>query len=189
MEPDSQLNQPEDESTESTRVEHTSTPTRRAFLQVAGAASVFGIAQPAAATPDEAGKPLSGSGTGRITNLVPTPVREVGGNRFEDRILTGTVTGTLEGTFEQHVSGMVHKSGRVVFDGTMTFDGQVGDCGTGTLTLGVTGRGQIEPPGIPITEASVRVIEQATNTVDITGMGTVSQEGANLTYEIQYKCV
>lgn len=162
--------------------------TRRTFLRVTGAATVFGTAVPAAANPDEAGVPRSGSGTGRITNLVSTPIREVGGNRFEDRVLTGTVTGTLEGTFEQRVSGMVHKNGRVVFHGTMTFDGQVGDCGEGTLTLRVSGRGHIEAPGFPVTEASVRVIDQAANTVDVTGTGTVSQEGADLAYEIQYVC-
>lgn len=164
------------------------TTTRRVFLRAAGAATVFGVAAPAAANPDEAGEPRSGSGTGKITNLVPTPIREVGGNRFEDRILTGTVTGTLEGTFEERVSGMVHKSGRVVFHGTMTFDGRVSDCGEGTLSLGMSGRGHIEQPGFPITEASVRVIDQAANTVDVTGTGTVTQEGPDLTYEIQYVC-
>lgn len=66
--------------------------TRRAFRRATGAATVFGAATPAAANPDEAEVPRSGSGTGRITNLVPTPIREVSGNRFEDRVLTGTVS-------------------------------------------------------------------------------------------------
>ena len=123
-----------------------------------------------------------------ITGIEITPIREVGGTSFEERILTGIATGTLEGTFEQDTSGMVHKSGRVVFDGTMTFTGQVGDCGEGILKLGASGRGHVPEPGFAITEASVRVINQAANTVDVTGTGTVFQRGPELTYEIQYVC-
>ena len=123
-----------------------------------------------------------------ITGLEVTPIREAGQNRFEDRVLTGTVTGTLEGTFVQDTSGVVHESGRVVFDGTMTFTGRVSDCGEGTINLAVSGRGHIPEPDFSITEASVRVVEQAANTVDVTGQGTVFQEGPNLTYDIQYNC-
>lgn len=163
--------------------------TRRAFLLAVGGATVIGTSTSATANPGNPGPPVSGSGTGTLTAPPEIfPIREVGGNRFEDRILRGIVTGTLEGTVEQQVSGMVHKNGHVVFRGTMTFEGQVGDCGDGILNLGVSGRGHIEEPGFPITEASVRVINQPANTIDVTGTGTVSQEGANLTYEIQYVC-
>lgn len=148
----------------------------------------MGTAATAAAKPTDAGAPVSGSGTGIITGIEITPVRAVGGNQFEDRVLTGTVNGTLEGNFEQNTSGMVHKSGRVVFDGTMAFDGRVSDCGEGTINLAVSGRGHVPEPGVPITEASVRVINQSANTVGVTGTGVVHQEGPNLTYEIQYVC-
>ncbi len=162
--------------------------TRRAVLRAGGAAAILSTPTAVAANGNNPGPPVQGSGEGSITGLEVTPIREVGGNSFEDRILTGTATGTLEGTFVQDTSGMVHKSGRVVFDGTMTFTGRVGDCGEGTLTLAVSGRGHVPEPGFPITEASVRVINQAANTVDVTGTGTVLQEGPNLTYEIQYVC-
>lgn len=162
--------------------------TRRRFVRAIGATTVAGTAASATAKPVLASPRTQGSGTGSITGLEATVIRERGGNRFEERVLTGIATGTLEGTFEQHVSGMVHKSGRVVFDGTMIFDGQVGDCGEGTLDLGISGRGHILTPGFPITEASVRVINQPTNTIAVTGTGTVFQEGPALTYEIQYVC-
>lgn len=162
--------------------------TRRAFLHAAGTASVLGAAGSATAKPGGAGPPISGSGSGEITGLEITPIREVGGNSFQDRVLRGTVTGSLNGSFEQDTSGMVHKNGRVVFRGTMTFTGRVAECGEGTIHLKVSGRGHVHEPGFPITEASVRVINQAANTVDVTGTGIVYQEGPNLTYEIQYNC-
>ena len=162
--------------------------TRRTFLHTIGATTVFGTATGVATASKSPGTPVSGSGEGTITNLEVFPIREVGGNTFEDRVLQGTATGTLEGSFEQRVSGMVHESGRVVFRGTMTFTGQVADCGEGTITLGVSGRGHVPEPGFPITEASVRVINQAANTVDVTGTGIVSQEGPQLTYSIRYVC-
>lgn len=123
-----------------------------------------------------------------ITHLEITGSREAGRNRFEDRTLRGEVTGDLEGTFEQQTSGKVHESGSVVFRGNMIFDGVVADCGTGRINLGLAGSGHIPEPGFPITEASVRVINQATNTVDVTGTGTVRQKGPNLWYDIRYVC-
>ena len=162
--------------------------TRRSFIYAIGGASVLGTATASVGASNGSGPPVSGSGTGMITNLEVFPVREVGGNVFEDRILRGTVSGTLDGTFEQNVSGMVHKNGRVVFRGTMSFAGTLEDCDEGTINLAVSGRGHIPTPGFPITEASVRVINQPANTIDATGTGTVFQEGPQLTYEIQYVC-
>jgi hypothetical protein len=112
-------------------------------------------------------------------------VRVAGGNVFQDRDLVGTVSGTLDGTFEENVSGVIHASGLVTFQGTMTFTGTVAGCGSGTLTLGVSGQGVA---GAPVTESSVRVIDSAANTIQAHGTGTVSQVGPNLTYEIQYTC-
>ena len=163
--------------------------TRRAFLHTVGAASIIGTATSAAAARDNPGPPVSGSGTARITNLQVFPIREVGGNTFEDRVLRGvTLTGPLDGTFEQTVSGKVHASGRVVFRGRIEFTGSLADCGEGIINLGVSGRGQVPEPGFPITEASVRVINQAANTIDVTGSGTLSQIGPDLAYDIQYMC-
>lgn len=162
--------------------------TRRAALRTIGGTTIFGAGTVAAVSPTAAQPPVSGSGTGQITHVETTNVREVDGNRHEDRILRGTVEGTLDGTFEQHTSGVVDESGRVVFRGTMTFTGELEDCGEGTINLRFSGKGHVPRPGFPITEASVRVVNQAANTIDVTGQGTVSQEGQDLTYDIQYVC-
>jgi len=153
---------------------------RRLFAGVAAAAATLIVAAPIAAAP-----PTSGSGTGTIGLRGITPVRVAGGNVFQERDLAGTVTGTLVGTYEEHVSGVIHASGRVNFHGTMTFTGTLAGCGSGTLTLGVTGEGVA---GAPVTESSVRVIDSASNTISAHGTGTVSQVGPNLTYEIDYTC-
>lgn len=139
----------------------------------------------ALATPAAAGPPQTGSGTGFITILEITSQREAGGNSIQDRMLTGVVDGTLQGTFVEHVSGVVHGNGLVTFSGRITFTGVVGDCGEGTITLGLSGRGQA---GEPITESKVRVIDQGANTVGVTGTGVMHQEGPLITYEIDYVC-
>jgi hypothetical protein len=95
------------------------------------------------------------------------------------------VTGTLQGTFDEQVRGVIHPTGLVTFEGTMTFTGTVQGCGTGTIKLGVSGQGV---SGAPVSESRVRVIESASNTLAVHGVGTVSQVGPNLTYTIQYQC-
>ena len=162
--------------------------TRRAVLRTIGGTTIFGAGTLAAVSPAAAQPPVSGSGTGQITDIEITNVREANGNRHEDRILRGNLEGTLVGTFEQHTSGVVHKSGRVVFHGKMTFTGVLEDCGEGTINLRLSGKGHIPRPGFPITEGTVRVVNQAANTIDVTGKGTVVQEGRDLTYDIQYVC-
>jgi hypothetical protein len=159
-------------------------------LAVVGALLLWSVAPAAADAPDgPAGGPTAGSGTAVITGLEVVPVRDVGGNRFEDRTLTGTTVGEgpLQGTFVQEVSGKV-RGDQVVFRGTMTFTGTVGDCGEGTVQLGITGAGEIPEPGWPVTTAQVRVIGSASNTVSVTGHGTVEQDGPWLTYDIRYTC-
>ncbi len=131
----------------------------------------------------------TGSGTGVITGIDIRPVRDVGGNRFEDRTLQGTVDGALDGTFVQETSGKVDKHDRVVFRGRITFSGELENCGEGTIQLGMSGKGHIPEAGFPITEARVRVINQAENTIAITGTGTIRQEGPNLEYDIRYQCI
>lgn len=137
--------------------------------------------------------PLEGSGTGMITGLEVTPIRDVGGNSHQARTLEGVVEGTLDGTFVQQTVGTVHTNhpeDRVTFRGVLTFTGTVEGCGdeVHTLVLGVAGSGTVPVPGFPVTEASVRVIGHPDNTLDATGRGTVTQEGPNLSYELQYIC-
>jgi len=135
--------------------------------------------------PASASAPLTGSGTGTIGLRSVTIVRSADGNSIQERDLAGTVSGTLDGTFTEHVRGVIHPNGLVTFQGTMTFTGTVAGCGSGTLTLGVSGQGVT---GQPVTDSAVRVIETASNTISARGVGTVSQTGPLLTYQIQYHC-
>jgi hypothetical protein len=151
-------------------------------LMVAATVSLLVLAAPAGA----AGPPQQGSGEGVITIADIEFVREAGGNSVQNREIHGTVTGTLEGTFVQEVRGVVHPNGHVTFQGTMTFTGTVGECGEGTVTLGLSGHGQAG--AFPITESRVQPIRQAANDVAVTGQGTVSQSGPFITYELQYAC-
>lgn len=160
------------------------TPTRRALLRSVGGAAFLG-AVPAVAA---AQPPRTGAGTGQIMDVEVTSTRYADGVRHEDRHLEGTISGTLNGTFEETVSGTVFPSGRVILHGTMTFTGEVGECGTGTLHLKVAGQGTVTDPVGPIVDSAVRVIDQAANTLDVTGQGTVRQEGPTLSYDVQYRC-
>jgi hypothetical protein len=150
----------------------------RAMLVGVGAALIV-------ATPASASAPTVGTGNGTIAVRSVTPVRTAGGNLIQERELVGSVTGALEGSFVQHVQGVIHPSGLVTFEGTMTFTGTIAGCGSGTLTLGVSGQGVA---GAPVTESRVRVIDAAANTIAVQGVGTVSQTGPNVTYEVQYQC-
>jgi hypothetical protein len=138
-----------------------------------------------------AGPPLQGGGTGFI-NIDPdkiTEVRNAGGNSFQERELSGTIAGTLNGTFEEHATGTVHRNGRITFRAELVFTGTIEGCGEEqhTLVLNLAGQGVSTDVG-PITEAQVRVVGDERNTVRATGQGTVSQQGPFLTYELQYKC-
>jgi hypothetical protein len=139
------------------------------------------------------GPPLQGSGTGQLTRLEITPLRDAGGNLHEERVITGTVDGALTGTFEQRVTGTVHTNHpdtRVTFRGVLVFTGTIAGCGDAehTITLGLAGRGDVPVAGFPITEASVRAIPGPADTLKVTGQGTVSQTGPALTYEVHYIC-
>jgi hypothetical protein len=135
--------------------------------------------------PVSASAPQTGTGTGTIGLRSITNVRSADGNLIQERDLAGTVSGTLDGTFVEHVRGVIHSTGLVTFQGTITFTGTLAGCGSGTLTLGVSGQGVA---GAPVTDSSVRVIETASNTISARGVGTVSQTGPSLTYDIQYQC-
>ena len=157
---------------------------RMSSYRVLWTAIFAGITMFVLAMPAEA-RPLSGQGTAQITGLNVTVIREAGGNVTQVRHLTAAVQGAVEGTFEQTVTGVVHTSGLVTFRGTMTFTGAVEGCGTGTFTVGVTGRAQA---GTPTADATFRVINQAANTLAITGTGTLHQVGPNITYDVRYTC-
>ena len=164
-------------------------PLTTARVALAAMLALLLLAGPAGA----AGLPLDGSGTGMITGLEVTPIREEGGNSHQARTLEGVVEGTLEGTFVHETVGTVHTNhpdSRVTFRGVLTFTGTVEGCGdeVHTVVLGLAGRGTVPVPGFPVTEASVRVIGHPDNTLDASGQGTVTQVGADLTYELQYTC-
>jgi hypothetical protein len=141
----------------------------------------------ASALPAAGSSPLQqGSGEGQIVIAQIDEVAAPGGNSIQERVINGTVEGALEGTFVQDVRGVVRRDGQVTFQGTMTFTGTIGDCGEGTITLGLTGKGAGGP--LPVTESRVRPIRQAGNDIAVVGQGTVSQDGLDVTYELTYRC-
>ena len=137
------------------------------------------------AVPASASVLLHGTGSGIIGLVTITAIRSADGNVIQERDLAGTVTGALQGTFVEHVRGVIHPTGLVTFEGTITFTGTVAGCGSGALTLGISGHGAT---GAPVTEAQIRVIDAASNTVAAHGVGTLSQTGPALTYQMQYQC-
>jgi hypothetical protein len=132
-----------------------------------------------------AGPPQTGSGTGSITSIEDVSSRNAGRNVIKERRLTGTLSGTLQGTFTEEVRGVI-QDGHVTFEGTLQFTGSVPGCGNGTFVLGLNGEGQA---GLfPVTDATVRVIEHGSNTIPVGGTGTVHQNGLAVTYDIRYTC-
>jgi hypothetical protein len=132
------------------------------------------------------GPPQTGSGTASITSLVITSERVAGRNLIQEREITGTLSGALQGTFVEHARGVIHGTGLVTYQATFVFTGTVDGCaGEGSFTASLSGTGQA---GIPITEASFRVIDQGSNTLRIAGTGTMRQVGPTATYEVRYVC-
>lgn len=168
--------------------------TRRSGLAVARVMLVAAMVLLLSAVPaSAAGPPLEGSGQGMITGLEVTHIRDVGGNSHQARSITGVVSGTLVGTFTQETVGTVHTNhpdNLVTFRGVLLFTGTIDGCGdeVHTVALGLTGKGTVPVPGMPVTESSVRVIDHHANTLHATGRGTIVQEGPSLTYELQYRC-
>jgi hypothetical protein len=149
------------------------------------ALAVAGFGALTCAAPLTASAPVTGSGSGTIAVREVTTIRQPGGNVIQERTLEGVVTGTLQGAFVDHVRGVIHKSGLITFHGTMTFTGAVAGCGSGTLTVGLTGTGTA---GAPVTTTALHVIEHGRNTLPVHGIGTVHQVGASFTYHIRFHC-
>jgi hypothetical protein len=140
----------------------------------------------AVAGPGGAAPPTQGSGGGTLTHSESSPPRMAGNNRIVDRQNGGFLVGTFDGEFEQFLRGVIHKDGTVTFHGTMIFTGVAGDCGTGTITLEMEGKGAAGV--VPVTEGRMRTIDQSTNTVDVHVIGTFSQVGTAFSYEGQFNC-
>jgi hypothetical protein len=133
------------------------------------------------------GPPLLGSGAAEIETLEITSLVPVGPNVRQERTITGSLTGALDGTFVEHARGMVHHTGLVTYQATFVFTGTVAGCtGEGSFTASLSGRGQGGPA--PVTEANFRIIDQASNTLRIAGTGTMNQNGFDATYEVRYVC-
>jgi hypothetical protein len=137
------------------------------------------------APPASASALLTGTGSGIIVPQSMTTIRTADGNVIQERDLAGTVIGALNGTFVEQVRGVIHPTGLVTFDGTITFTGTLAGCGSGALSLGISGQAVT---GTAVTEAHVRVIDAASNTIAAHGAGTLNQTGLSLTYQIQYQC-
>jgi hypothetical protein len=151
-------------------------------LALAIAALLLSMAGPAAAH----GPPLQGDGTGELELSYLEVLRTPGPNSIQYRELTGTVEGALTGEIVQRVTGTVHGAGHVTFRGTLEFTGTVAGCGDEehTLTLGLTGKGLAG--AAPVTESTVRAIGGPGQGPAVVGVGTVFQDGFDVTYSLQY---
>lgn len=129
--------------------------------------------------------PVAGNGTGTITSLEILSSRQAGGNVVQERRLTGTMTGALEGSVVEEVQGVIHGNGHVTFQGTVAFDGTVAGCGSGSLQGSLSGKGIA---GQPVTDATFRITNQPANTLRVNGTGTIHQVGTAFTYEFHYVC-
>lgn len=150
--------------------------------------AVFGalVAVLVLAFPASASRPMTGSGTGMVTSIATTSSRAVGTNVVEERDVAGMIdTGPLNGTFTEHVRGVIHQGGLLTFRGTMTFNGSVEGCGSGMVTLGVSG---YRASAGEVVVTNVNVIDAASNTIAVHGVGIVDQAGWDLTYQVQYQC-
>ena len=158
------------------------------------AAAAVAVVTLVSAAPAQAAPPQSGGGEGTIERIDELSSRTAGTNVIVERTLGGTFTGTLSGTVLERVRGVVRPDGTVTFHGTLVFTGTVDGCGTGTgteiLTARLEGRGQTTGGllGGPLTEANVQIVDQAANTVGVTGHGSVQQNGPLLSYSIRYSC-
>lgn len=129
---------------------------------------------------------LQASGEGMFTELVVVSQQLTGPNRIEVRRITGVVGGDLQGAWTQEVRGVIHPNGQVTFQGTWEFTGLVGECGFGTVSGTLTGKG--EAGQFPVTTAQARITNQPSNTVDAVGQGVLTQQGPFVAYDIQYRC-
>lgn len=155
-------------------------------IRLIGLAIAAGAVIPlVSAGPSWAATRLSGSGNGYVTGNVVTSTREAGPNHIVQRDITGVLSGPLDGTFTEHVVGVVHPDGMVTFQGTLTLTGSVDGCGEGILVGRLQGRGQANPP---VTDARAAIIDQSASTVGATGQGTVHQDGPELSYTFRYSC-
>lgn len=128
---------------------------------------------------------MTGSGTGTIDIRAITTLAVFNGFVVQKRDLTGELTGALDGTFTEEVTGVIAPNGNVTFFGKLVFTGTVEGCGEGTVTGLVFGKAV---SGVPTAEASVTVIP-GLSTVPVRGTATIEQVGTALTYQVTYHCV
>jgi hypothetical protein len=151
-------------------------------MTVLRAAVAAGVSALALATPVVAA-PIEASGTGTVEVRSVATIRQADGNVIQERTITGTVSGALEGTYVEHVRGVIQASGRLVFHGTLTFTGTVAGCGSGTVALALEGRGIA---GAPLTEGRLATTGQ--NSLGLHGTGTFAQSATSIAYEAQFVC-
>lgn len=153
-------------------------------VTLAVAALLLAIAGPAAAH----GPPVDGEGTGELELIKLDVLRTPGPNSIQYRELTGEVQGALTGTITQRVTGTVHGAGHVTFRGTMDFVGTIEGCGDEVqeLSLWLTGKGLAGES--PVTESTVRPIGAGGGGPAVVGVGTVLQDGFDVTYSLRYVC-
>lgn len=141
----------------------------------------------AVAAPAQASGAKTASGTGVIESTVITSTRVVGEITIANFVNTGTVTGTLSGTFVETGQLFVRSSGDFLVKARVEITGTAGDCGTGVVraSLAGFGTGGFDPANAT---GTALVVSSGHHAVAFQSVLVVDQVGTSFTYEGKYRC-
>jgi hypothetical protein len=155
-------------------------------LRVTGIVAAF-TAAAALAAPAHASGLLPARGTGEIESTVITSTRVVGSITIADFVNTGTVTGTLAGTFVETGKLFVRPSGDFVVSARAEITGTAGRCGAGVVkaSLAGVGTGGFDPANAT---GTALVVSSGRDAVGFQSVFVVDQVGTSFTYSGTYRC-
>lgn len=132
-----------------------------------------------------AGPPAPATGTGLIVTTTVTSVRSAGPVVITEFTQTGTVSGTLTGTFVEDVRVIQRPDGRITFTGTATITGTVAGCGTGDIPVRLEGSGS----GVGVAaHGRIQSVQGSANTAGAHAVLEFEQVGAAFTYTGRVGC-
>ena len=145
------------------------------------------IVAAAIAAPAQASGLKTASGTGVIESTVITSTRVVGTITIAEFINTGTVSGTLSGTFVETGKLFVRSSGDFRIKARAKITGTAGDCGTGVVRALLVGfgTGGFDPANAT---ATALVVSSGHDSVGFKSVLVIDQVGTSFTYTGKYRC-
>jgi hypothetical protein len=143
------------------------------------------IAQGILASAAAAAPPAPATGTGTVVTTEVTSVRSAGPVVITEFHQTGTVTGTLSGTFVEDVRVIQHRDGRITFTGSATITGSAAGCGTGDIPVRLEGGGA----GVGVSaHGRIQSVRSSANTAGAHVVLEFDQVGAVFTYSGTVRC-